>query len=165
MIMKTFVFDLDFTVWNAGGTWCESTRPRFVRTNGQLRDEDGRWLYLYPEVYPILEELKLRGHRVAIASRTNAPTVAKQLLKVFGIDHFFEVCEVYPGSKVTHLARILKGLDVAAADVVFFDDESRDVEAVRTMGIEAVLVKQGLTREIIQPYLNTDFSLAPNQAS
>lgn len=164
--MKTFVFDLDFTVWNAGGTWCDCTHPPFAWKNNQLRDQDGRWLYLYPEVKGILEELKSHGYQIAIASRTNAPTVAKQLLHMFEIDHFFDAREIYPGSKITHLNRILKTLNVSAGDVVFFDDEYRNVEDVRAMGIEAVLVQNGLNKDLVKPYLEKSASVnvAQNEA-
>lgn len=163
--MKTFVFDLDFTVWNAGGTWCDSTHAPFVWKNGQLKDQDGRWLYLYPEVKEILEELKAQGHQVAIASRTNAPTIAKQLLHMFEIDDLFDAREIYPGSKTTHMKRILKTLNVKKEDVVFFDDEYRNVDDIRLMGIKAILVQNGLNKALIKPYLNnSEVGVAQNEA-
>ncbi|WP_372776087.1 magnesium-dependent phosphatase-1 [Mangrovibacterium sp.] len=151
--MKLFVFDLDFTIWNAGGTWCDSTHPPFAWKDRKLTDQDGRWIYLYPEVKEILTELKEEGHLIALASRTNAPTVAKQLLHMFEIDHFIDSREIYPGSKLTHFDRILKELKVAKEDVVFFDDEYRNVEEIRSIGIESVLVPNGLTKEIVKPYM------------
>ena len=105
--MKLFVFDLDFTIWNAGGTWCDSTHPPFVWKEGKLKDQENRWIYLYPEVKEILAELKAEGYMIAVASRTNAPTIAKQLLHMFEIDHYFDAREIYPGSKLTHLDRIV----------------------------------------------------------
>jgi magnesium-dependent phosphatase 1 len=151
--MKLFVFDLDFTIWNAGGTWCDSTHPPFVWKEGKLKDQENRWIYLYPEVKEILAELKAGGCMIAVASRTNAPTIAKQLLHMFEIDHYFDAREIYPGSKLTHFDRIMKSLAVAKEDIVFFDDEYRNIEDIRSIGIEAVLVTNGLTRELVKPYL------------
>jgi len=151
--MKLFVFDLDFTIWNAGGTWCDSTHPPFAWKEGKLKDQENRWIYLYPEVKEILSELKAEGHMIAIASRTNAPTIAKQLLHMFEIDHFFDAREIYPGSKLTHFDRIMKELKVAKNDIVFFDDEYRNVEDIRSIGIESVLVANGLTKDLVKPYL------------
>ncbi len=151
--MRLFVFDLDFTIWNAGGTWCDSTHPPFVWKEGKLKDQDNRWIYLYPEVKEILFELKAHGHQIAIASRTNAPTIAKQLLHMFEIDHFFDAREIYPGSKLTHFDRIMKQLNVSADEIVFFDDEYRNIEDVRSIGVEAVLVENGLNKELVKPYL------------
>jgi len=151
--MKLFVFDLDFTIWNAGGTWCDSTHPPFAWKDGKLKDQDNRWIYLYPEVKEILSELKAEGHLIAVASRTNAPILAKQLLHMFEIDHFFDSREIYPGSKLTHFDRIMKQLKVSKNDIVFFDDEYRNIEDIRSIGIESVHVKDGLNKELIRPYL------------
>ncbi len=151
--MKLFVFDLDFTIWNAGGTWCDSTHPPFAWKEGKLKDQENRWIYLFPEVKEILNELKAEGHMIAIASRTNAPTIAKQLLHMFEIDHFFDAREIYPGSKLTHFDRIMKELKVAKEDIVFFDDEYRNIEDIQSIGIESVLVSDGLTKELVKPYL------------
>lgn len=151
--MKLFVFDLDFTIWNAGGTWCDSTHAPFVWKEGKLRDQDNRWIYLYPEVKEILAELKSEGYMIAVASRTNAPTIAKQLLHMFEIDHFFDAREIYPGSKLTHFDRIMKSLHVEKEDIVFFDDEYRNIEDIQSVGIEAVHVTNGLTKDLVKPYL------------
>ncbi len=161
--MKLFVFDLDFTIWNAGGTWCDSTHPPFVWKEGKLKDQENRWIYLYPEVKEILAELKAEGYMIAVASRTNAPTIAKQLLHMFEIDHYFDAREIYPGSKLTHLDRIMKSLSVAKEDIVFFDDEYRNIEDIRSVGIEAVLVTNGLTKDLVKPYLK--HTLPQNLAS
>ena len=150
--MKLFVFDLDFTIWNAGGIWCDSTHPPFVWKEGKLKDQDDRWIHLFPEVKEILTELKAQGYMIAVASRTNAPTVAKQLLHMFEIDHFFDAREIYPGSKLTHLNRIIKELHVEKNEIVFFDDEYRNIEEIRSIGIESVWVKNGLTKELVAPY-------------
>ncbi|WP_163714207.1 magnesium-dependent phosphatase-1 [Mangrovibacterium lignilyticum] len=158
--MKLFVFDLDFTIWNAGGTWCDSTHPPFAWKDGKLKDQEDRWIFLYPEVKEILSELKAQGHSIAVASRTNAPTIAKQLLHMFEIDHFFDAREIYPGSKLTHFKRIMKELNVSKGDIVFFDDEYRNIEDVRSIGIESVLVTGGLTKELMKPYLVK--SITPN---
>lgn len=151
--MKLFVFDLDFTVWNAGGTWCDNTHPPFAWKEGKLRDQENRWIHLYPEVKEILSELKAEGHLIAVASRTNAPTIAKQLLHMFEIDHFFDAREIYPGSKLTHFDRILKELNVAKSDVVFFDDEYRNIDEIRSFGIESVLVTNGLNKDYVKPFM------------
>jgi len=151
--MKLFVFDLDFTIWNAGGTWCDSTHPPYAWIDGQLKDKENRVIYLFPDVKAILEELKAKGFLLAAASRTNAPTIAKQLLHLFEIDHLFDAREIYPGSKLTHLDRLVKQLDVQKEDIVFFDDEYRNIEDIRSVGIDAVLVTNGLTRDLVKPYM------------
>jgi len=34
---KVIVFDLDFTLWNGGGTWCDHLRAPFARRRDKLR--------------------------------------------------------------------------------------------------------------------------------
>ena len=38
---KLIVFDLDFTLWNAGGTWCDHLRAPFHCRDGCVLDADG----------------------------------------------------------------------------------------------------------------------------
>ena len=151
--MKLFVFDLDYTLWNAGDTWCDCTNPPYYWSNGNLLDQAGRRLRLYEYVPDILDKLKGSGKMIAAASRTEAPDWAAQLLQLFSIDHYFDAQEIYPGDKFKHLSRILKQTNTHKKDVVFFDDEYRNISDIRSMGIEAVFVDDGLNWELVKPYL------------
>ncbi len=84
---KLVVFDLDFTLWDAGGTWCDCTNPPYKRVNGYVEDAYGRKIKLYPDVKTILNELHDKDVKMALASRTEAPSWARQLLSLFEIDH------------------------------------------------------------------------------
>ncbi|HKJ43789.1 MAG TPA: magnesium-dependent phosphatase-1 [Sunxiuqinia sp.] len=151
--MKLFVFDLDFTLWNAGDTWCDTTQPPYHWENGQLLDQSGRWLRLYDDVLAILEHLKENGKMVAAASRTYEPSWASDLLKLFDIEAYFDLQEIYPSEKTKHLSRILKDTNAKPNDVVFFDDEYRNIRDVSDMGIESVFVEDGLKWKLMAPYL------------
>lgn len=151
--MKLFVFDLDFTLWNAGDTWCDATQPPYYWENGQLLDQSGRWLRLYDDVRSILDRLKEDEKMIAAASRTYEPSWARNLLQLFEIESYFDVLEIYPNDKTKHLSRILKHTNVDANNVVFFDDEYRNIRDVSAMGIQSVFVDNGLSWQLLEPYL------------
>ena len=152
--MKVFVFDLDFTIWNAGDTWCSETDPPYSWDKGKLFDQSGRWIRFYPEVQDILETLKSRGILIAIASRTNEPVKAIQLLQLFGIEKYFDIKEIYPGSKITHLKRIREQVQCPFDQIVFFDDEERNIEDAKSLGITSILINDGITLKRVEEFLN-----------
>ncbi len=147
--MKVFVFDLDFTIWNAGDTFCSETSPPYFWKNGQLFDQQGHWIRLYPDVLKILKILKDAGKTLAVASRTNEPERAKQLLQLFDIEKYFDITEIYPGSKVAHLKKIQEEVGCRFDQIVFFDDEERNIEDVRLTGTKCILVENGLSVHIV----------------
>lgn len=149
---KLIVFDLDFTLWNAGGTWCDHTNPPFRKVNEHVEDSLGRQITLYPEVRKILEKLRNDSILMAIASRTGEPSWAKQLLELFKIDDYFTYKEIYPGSKVKHFNRLKNASNIQFEDMIFFDDEMRNISEVGALGVEAVYVKNGVNWEVF-PWL------------
>jgi len=151
--MEVFVFDLDFTVWNAGDTWCSETNPPYLWENGKLFDRSGRWIRLYPDVPEILKILRERRKIIAAASRTLQPEYALHLLELFGISNFFGIKEIYPGSKLTHFERIRQQTGCPFSKMVFFDDESRNVEEVAPLGVSCVLVENGLSFSHVKEFM------------
>ena len=138
------VFDLDFTLWDAGGTWCDHTTSPYRRQNGHILDGEGRMIILYPEVRDILESLRHKGISMALASRTHSPETAMKLLQLFGINHFFNFQQIYPGSKVRHFHSLHKESGISYEHMYFFDDEYRNIEEVKSLGVKAVIVRSGL---------------------
>ncbi|WFD30191.1 protein-tyrosine-phosphatase [Malassezia sp. CBS 17886] len=148
---RLVAFDLDYTLW-----------PLWVDTHVDppLRRVSGRVNELVDAA--ILAQLKEREVYVAAASRTCAPKVARQALRdlrvpaggsdgdwratVAPVDYFHQM-EIYPGSKVTHFREIAKASGVAYKDMIFFDDEKRNDEVARKLGVHFVLVgPRGLDR-------------------
>ena len=144
------VFDLDFTIWNAGDTWCSETNPPYFWDKGKLVDQSGRWIRLYPEVVEILQMLKSRGVLIVAASRTNEPEWARQLLQIFEIDKYFDIKEIYPGSKIAHLKRIQEQVDCPYDQIVFFDDEERNIEDAKSLGVISIKVNNGITLRSVE---------------
>lgn len=150
---KLFVFDLDFTLWNAGGTWCDHTNPPYTRVNNYVEDSYGSRIVLYPDVRQILNQLTLEGFTLALASRTGQPSWAKELLRLFEIEHLFKYKEIYPDSKVKHFNRLQSQSGIPFSDMVFFDDEMRNIQEVGSLGVNAVYVECGLSVKMIENHL------------
>lgn len=138
------VFDLDFTLWDCGGTWCDHTEPPYVKKNGKIYDDYGSLMRLYSDSLIILEELQSRSVPVAIASRTSRPDWANELLRLFDIDRFFEFKEIYSGSKIKHFSELHRKTNIPFNQMLFFDDELRNVEEVGNLGVETVYVRNGI---------------------
>lgn len=150
---KLVVFDLDFTLWNAGGTWCDHTNPPYTKVNGYVEDSMGSRIILYPDVKKILNKLADEGIPMALASRTGAPTWANQLLQLFEIDIFFKYKEIYPGSKTEHFNQLQHVTNIPFEDMVFFDDETRNISDVGSLGVEAVYVEDGVHWGLVRKYV------------
>ena len=151
--MKVFVFDLDFTLWDAGGTWCDATNPPYFWDNGKLLDQSGDWIRLYPGIIDILEELKNRDKIIVAASRTYRPDWAQDLLHLFNIDKYFNLKEIYPGSKTIHFNKIQSHFNIPYHEMVFFDDEHRNIHDVSQLGVKAVYVSNGISMKLIDRFL------------
>ncbi len=143
-----FVFDLDFTIWDCGGTWCDHTNPPYRHANGHILDRTGRKIRLYREVPEILEMLNEKGFTIAAASRTHAPDIADTLMKMFDIKKYFQMMEIYPGSKLAHFRSIQKHSGMPYDKMFFFDDEYRNIEDVGSLGVSCVWVKDGLNKAL-----------------
>lgn len=148
------VFDLDFTLWDCGGTWCDCTSPPYYKQNGIVRDADNRRISLYPDAYSILDKLKDQQVAMAVASRTTTPELADELMKLFDIKKYFDHFEIYPASKLNHFKSLQHKTNIPYNEMVFFDDEPRNIEEVGRLGVEVVHVKDGIDEGLIKPYLN-----------
>ena len=148
-----FVFDLDFTLWDAGGTWCDCTNPPYKVIDGKVYDSNGYYIRLYRDVSEILKSLNKSGKKIAIASRTETPSYARQLMKLLNITPFIHFEEIYPSSKLRHFKSIARDSGLEYSEMVFFDDEHRNIEEVSKLGVECVLVSNGVNNKLIDPYL------------
>ena len=139
-----FVFDLDFTLWDCGGTWCDHTSPPYTKFENHITDMDGRNIRLYDDVKEVLETVAGRGYPLAAASRTHEPSWALELMDLFGITAYFEYREIYPGPKVPHFEVLKNKSGFGYGDMIFFDDEQRNIIDVAELGVRTVHVRGGL---------------------
>jgi magnesium-dependent phosphatase 1 len=152
MPFSLIVFDLDFTLWNAGNTWCDNTFPPYRRTNNHIIDAEQNTIFLYPGVKSLLKTLQ-KDHLLGIASRTSQPKWAVELMRLFEIDTHFRYCEIYPGSKTNHFYQFRQQSNIPYQEMLFFDDEQRNVNEVAQLGVKAVWVEQGITSDLVNNYL------------
>jgi magnesium-dependent phosphatase 1 len=102
--------------------------------------------------------LKQKHILVAVASRTSAPDLGREMLQKLLIPHasekpqraidVFDNLQIYPGSKTTHFERIHRDTGVDYEDMLFFDDESRN-KNVETLGVVMWLVRDGVSRQAV----------------
>lgn len=153
MSINLVVFDLDFTLWDCGGTWCDCTQPPYRGRGDSVQDARGRRIRLYPDVCAILDRLDQRGVAMALASRTEAPPWARELLSRLGIADRFAYQEIYPGQKTRHLSAIQAASGIDYPAMAFFDDEHRNIRDTAPLGVTAVHVPQGMTMALLDRVL------------
>jgi magnesium-dependent phosphatase 1 len=125
------VFDLDYTIWPF---WCEVKSTRSTPR-------------LYPEVRGIIEALREARVPMAIASRTPSPNIATVFLgKLQLMSQYFVQQEIYPTftHKTEHFKALLQGTKVPYEEMLFFDDEDRNVNTISPLGVKCVLVEDGV---------------------
>jgi magnesium-dependent phosphatase 1 len=103
-------------------------------------------------------QLKQRSILIAAASRTHAPDLGRDMLKLLKVPNsssssqraidYFDHLQIYPGSKTTHFERIHRDTGIAYEEMLFFDDEARN-KNVEVLGVVMCLVRDGVTREEI----------------
>lgn len=147
---QLIVFDLDFTLWDAGGVWCDCLTPPFRHRDGRVEDRDGRHVRLYDDVPRILDECDAGPAAMALASRTGEPGWARRLTELLDIRHRFAHEEIYPSSKVRHFAALRDATGCEYDQMLFFDDEDRNVHEVGRLGVTCVLVEQGMSYAVFQ---------------
>ncbi|XP_042333013.1 magnesium-dependent phosphatase 1-like [Sceloporus undulatus] len=142
------VFDLDYTLWPF---WVDThVDPPFRKSSdGSIQDRNGQLVNLYPEVLAVLERLHSQGTPMAAASRTGEIRGATQLLDLFGINCYFHYTQIYPGSKVTHFQRLSQESGIPLCEMLFFDDENRNIYDVSKLGVTCVLVPSGMNLSLL----------------
>lgn len=144
---KLLVFDLDYTLWPF---WVDThVTPPFRKKGNDVVDAHGQIIRYYKEVPEILKHLS-EEYELGVASRTSEIQGAKQLLNLFNWDKYFKYKEIYPGSKVSHFSKIQKASGIDYKDMIFFDDEHRNIVDVGKLGVTCILVQNGVTRAVIE---------------
>ena len=150
MTPSLIVFDLDFTLWDAGGTWCDHLYPPFKNSPNGPVDSHDRLVRLYDDVRDILDWCQEHQVRMALASRTYEPKWAKKLIKLLEIADLFEYHEIFPASKVTHFSNLHEASGIPLREMLFFDDEMRNIYEVGRMGVTSMFVENGMDMKLFK---------------
>ncbi|KAI3448229.1 hypothetical protein Pfo_004894 [Paulownia fortunei] len=130
VLPRLVVFDLDYTLWPF---YCEYLSKSDMPS-------------LYPHAKGILYALKDKGVDIAIASRSPTPDIANTFLEKLGIKSMFVAQEIFSSwtHKTDHFQKINRRTGVPYNEMIFFDDEDRNIEAVSKMGVTSILVDNGV---------------------
>lgn len=113
--------------------------------------------------------MKKRNIPIAVASRTEAPDLAREMLKLLRVPlpptslssdstdtssqtlkahDLFTHLQIYPGSKIRHFEKLHKDTGLEYEEMLFFDDEARNRDTER-LGVVMWLVRDGVSaREV-----------------
>lgn len=157
---KMIVFDLDYTLWPF---WIDThVTPPLKPTPGGLtiKDRYGDSYGFYNDTAGILSAIKQRNIILSAASRTCAPELAREALKMLKIPGstpasggrhaygLFDHLEIFPGDKKSHFAKLQKKTGLRYEEMLFFDDESRN-RNVESLGVVMQLVNSGMSKKEI----------------
>lgn len=154
---KLAVFDLDHTLWNFGVDSFYFTPPfHFDKATGKLIDMSAKPIEYFPDTLKVLQNLQAMNVPVAVASRTRWPTGAYDLLEKLKLKQYINYYEIYPGQKMKHFERLKEQTGIQYSDIIFFDDEERNIVDIGALGVYAVKVASdtGATEAVVQEALS-----------
>ena len=145
-----FVFDLDYTLWSAyidctGGPPYQLLPPSTA--SDTVLDRHGHPISLYSNARSILKTLHAHKCKIGVASRSETPGWARQVLRLMFDKELIaeDTVEIYPTSKVKHFKAFRKNTGVDYSEMLFFDDENRNVVQVEKLGVKSRYVERGIT--------------------
>ncbi|KAL2231492.1 magnesium-dependent phosphatase 1-like [Sesamum indicum] len=140
VLPRLVVFDLDHTLWPF---YCECLSNRDMPS-------------LYPHAKGILYALKDKGIDIAIASRSPTSDIANTFLEKLGLKSLFVAQEIFSSwtHKTDHFQKIKQKTGVPYTEMLFFDDEDRNINAVSKLGVTSILVDDGVNLEAFRQGLS-----------
>lgn len=147
---KIAVFDLDHTCWPFAVDSYQYVPP-YHFYQGKLVDNNNQEIKSYPDFPKIFQMLQSNSIKVAVASRTTYPSGAYRLLDLLDWNKYINYYQIYPGKKTKHFQKIKEESGFDYQEMIFFDDEERNIVDVGALGVYAVYVDPytGATESIV----------------
>ncbi|KAI9225240.1 MAG: magnesium-dependent phosphatase 1 [Piptocephalis tieghemiana] len=157
------VFDLDSTFWDFGTELLAGPPFRRNPQTGHVEDKEGTVLAPYPESFEVVRTLHAEypDTLLALASRTATPEWAKAIAQLMlyppsfhepppsphsrSLLSLFPHQQIYPGSKVQHFQAFQQDTGLPYEEMLFFDDEHRNIRDVSALGVVCIYVPEGLS--------------------
>lgn len=137
---RLIVFDLDETLWPWGVDDFIFKPPYKKQSNGSVHDARGKLMEPFGDSSKILQKLHSEQIEIAAASRTSYPPGAYSLIDLLGWKKYFKYTEIYPGSKKAHFEELKKQSGFTYDQMLFFDNEDRNIIDVSKLGVISILV-------------------------
>lgn len=178
---RLVVFDLDGTLWDpemyhlwgGGGAPFKPARDN----SGDVEDRSGTIVHLLGNSRPLLADLtradEWKDTQVGVASSTDEPDWAEECMQKIVVvpgDEPLKMKQcidwevIRKGNKRDHFRDLQRKTGVEFADMIFFDNERRNIVAVEPLGVTCVLVPRGMTTKKWDEGLR-DFAVANTAAA
>lgn len=154
---RLVVFDLDGTLWNPAmyQLWGGGGAPfRRAPSGHAVIDCSGTRVRLLGNSAAVLAELKRSDVMVGLASSTDEPEWADECMRKIRIDGQFamkdciDLEQIHKGPKRTHFEALHRVSHIGYEDMIFFDNENRNIESVRPLGVLCCHCPDGMTGEL-----------------
>lgn len=71
-------------------------------------------------------------------------------METLGWDKYVPYKEIFPGCKITHFENLVKHTRIPLGEMLFFDDEERNIRDLTSVGVVCVLVdERGVNRKSV----------------
>jgi magnesium-dependent phosphatase 1 len=161
-VPRAFAFDLDGCLWDPEmyELWGGGGSPFTKKNNGDVIDAAGNTVSLMGDARYVLTMLgtneMFKNSHVATASSCDEPSWAHECLEKFEIGNgrvmgsVFHSHEIYKAtSKQVHLSKICSDAKCKPSEVIFFDNQMNNCNAVVKMGVTTVFTgTSGVTKEV-----------------
>lgn len=155
--LHIYITKTDYTVWRCYIDSCGGPPFIFHEQDGVVLDRRKWEIELFPHSRSVLQALREMEVKLALASRTEEPDWAREVIKIFQMDEdgvslldFTHAQEIYPSSKDKHFNQLASKLGIDFQDMIFFDDESRNIHDVSRLGVTSVHCEDGLCLEALE---------------
>lgn len=152
------VVDLDYTIWpmhcfeKTLGPYISLSIDEIYQPDKILcvdrKTKLPRIMELYSDVRDILLWAQEQGIRLSVCSRILSYDIARDILEKFGLWDLFEFPQIYDARKSHHFRNLVGCTGLAYSDMLFFDDEIKNIEITKNMGIVSCLVDKSIGLDV-----------------